>query len=35
MPKSYIYRGTDEDVLFGFTEGLSIHLGTSPRYHRK
>ena len=35
MPKSYVYRGTDEDVLFGFTEGLSIHLGTSPRYHRK
>ena len=35
MPKAYVYRGTDEEVLFGFTEGLHIHLGTSPAYHRK
>ena len=35
FPKSYVYRGTNEDVVFGFTEGLNIHLGTSPRYHRK
>ena len=37
MPKSYVYRGTDEDVILGFglDTGLNIHLGTSPRYHRK
>ena len=37
MPKSYVYRGTDEDVIIGFglDNGLNIHLGTSPRYHRK
>ena len=35
MPKAYVYRGTDEEVLFGFTEDLHIHLGTSPAYHRK
>ena len=35
MPKAYVYRGTDEEVLFGFTEGLHIHLGTSPAYHRQ
>ena len=37
MPKSYVYRGTDEDLILGFgiNDGLNIHLGTSPRYHRK
>ena len=37
MPKSYVYRGTDEDLIIGFglDNGLNIHLGTSPRYHRK
>ena len=35
MPKAYVYRGTDEEVLFGFTEDLHIHLGTSPAYHRQ
>lgn len=35
--KSYVYRGTDESVLsFGDLGGENpIHLGTSPRYHRK
>ena len=35
MPKAYVYRGTDDAVLFGFTEDLHIHLGTSPAYHRQ
>ena len=37
MPKSYVYRGTNEDLIIGFglDNGLNIHLGTSPRYHRK
>ena len=37
MPKSYVYRGTNEDLIIGFglDNGFNIHLGTSPRYHRK
>ena len=35
FPKSYIYRGTDEDIVTGLSYGIDIHLGTSPRYHRK
>ena len=35
FPKSYVYRGTDEDIVTGLSFGIDIHLGTSPRYHRK
>ena len=35
FPKSYIYRGTHEDIVTGLSFGIDIHLGTSPRYHRK
>ena len=35
FPSSYVYRGTEEvAALFDDTE-LTVHLGTSPRYHRK
>ena len=35
FPSSYVYRGAkDEAALFDDT-GLTVHLGTSPRYHRK
>jgi len=35
FPSSYVYRGAkDEAALFDDTE-LTVHLGTSPRYHRK
>ena len=35
FPASYVYRGTEEvAALFDDTE-LTVHLGTSPRYHRK
>ena len=34
---SYVYRGTDESALsIGDLGGANqVHLGTSPRYHRK
>ena len=35
MPKSYVYRGTQEVAISFNTKGLTIHLGTSPAYHRK
>ena len=35
FPSSYVYRGAkDEAALFDDT-GWTVHLGTSPRYHRK
>ena len=35
FPSSYVYRGAkDEAALFDDLE-LTVHLGTSPRYHRK
>ena len=35
LPSSYMYRGTNEEIAIVPTEGLTIHLGTSPAYHRK
>ena len=35
LPATYVYRGTNEDVAIIPPEGMTIHLGTSPRYHRK
>ena len=35
FPSSYVYRGTEETAAFTDTKGLTVHLGTSPRYHRK
>ena len=35
LPSSYVYRGTNEEIAIVPTEGLTIHLGTSPAYHRK
>ena len=35
MPKSYVYRGTQEVAISFNTKGLTIHLGTSPAYHRQ
>ena len=35
MPKSYVYRGTDEGILLRDDKTITVHLGTSPRYHRK
>jgi len=32
---SYAYRGTDEFLLRDPDTKATIHLGTSPRYHRK
>mgnify|MGYP000897261294 CR=1 FL=1 len=32
---SYTYRGTDEFLLLDPDTKATIHLGTSPRYHRK
>ena len=34
FPDTYVYRGTDEGVLFDHGS-IPVHLGTSPRYHRK
>ena len=34
FPDTYVYRGTDEGVLFDHGS-IPTHLGTSPRYHRK
>ncbi|OFQ23280.1 alkaline protease [Actinomyces sp. HMSC062G12] len=36
-PDSYVYRGTDEAVLNPSDSGdeMRVHLGTSPKYHRK
>ena len=35
FPASYVYRGTQEVAISFNTKGLTIHLGTSPAYHRK
>ena len=37
LGESYTYRGADEKVLQLADTGkkITIHLGTSPRYHRK
>lgn len=35
FPSSYVYRGTDEAILLRDDKTISVHLGTSPRYHRK
>ena len=35
LPSSYVYRGTNDEIAIVPTEGLTIHLGTSPAYHRK
>ena len=35
LPSSYVYRGTNEEIAIVPIEGLTIHLGTSPAYHRK
>lgn len=35
FPSSYVYRGTNEVAASFNTDGLTVHLGTSPRYHRK
>ena len=34
FPDTYVYRGTDQGVLFDHGS-IPVHLGTSPRYHRK
>ena len=34
FPSSYVYRGADEGVVFNHGS-IPVHLGTSPRYHRK
>ena len=35
LDASYSYRGTDETLLWLPENGTPIHLGTSPKYHRK
>jgi putative subtilisin carlsberg len=35
FPSSYVYRGTDEGILLRDDKTITVHLGTSPRYHRK
>jgi len=35
FPASYVYRGADEGILFDQDRTIAVHLGTSPRYHRK
>ena len=35
FPSSYVYRGTEQTAADTDTKGLTVHLGTSPRYHRK
>ena len=35
FPASYVYRGTDEVAAMFDDLELTVHLGTSPRYHRK
>ena len=35
LPSSYVYRGTNDEIAIVPTEGLTIHLGTSPAYHRE
>ena len=35
FPSSYVYRGTDEAILLRDDKTITVHLGTSPRYHRK
>ena len=35
FPASYVYRGADEVAAMFDDTGLTVHLGTSPRYHRK
>ena len=35
LPSSYVYRGTNDEIAIVPTKGLTIHLGTSPAYHRK
>ena len=36
VPDSYVYRGIDDQVVLYHTElKTPLHLGTSPRYHRK
>ena len=35
FPSSYVYRGADEVAALFDDTGLTVHLGTSPRYHRK
>ena len=34
FPDTYVYRGTNEGVVFDHGS-IPLHLGTSPRYHRK
>ena len=34
FPDTYVYRGTNEGVVFDHGS-IPVHLGTSPRYHRK
>ena len=35
FPASYVYRGADEGILFDQDRTIAVHLGTSPRDHRK
>ncbi len=36
VPDSYVYRGADDTVVLYQSElKTPLHLGTSPRYHRK
>jgi len=35
FPASYVYRGTEEITAYAPYGEFSVHLGTSPRYHRK
>jgi len=35
LDASYSYRGTDETLLWLPENATPIHLGTSPKYHRK
>ena len=35
FPASYVYRGTEEITAYAPYGELTVHLGTSPRYHRK
>ena len=34
FPDTYVYRGTDQGVIYDHGS-IPVHLGTSPRYHRK
>ena len=34
FPDTYVYRGTNEGVVYDHGS-IAVHLGTSPRYHRK